>query len=1777
MKTSTLLTTSHLPKWKWFALLLLGLLFISGQANATTYTGTITSTTWSAYNAQTLNAVSWTAAATGGAYWGYDATKGQQFGSAAKPATALSLTTSAIPGTITSITINTSGAASVAGTLSVKVGGVPFTSGGSTSISLTVTSTPYTFTGSATGNIVISWTQTSSKALYLKSISVDYNTSCTPPTLSFATPSYSKTIGDASFTQTATSNSSGAITYASSNTSIASVNSSTGAITLGSTTGTATITATQAASGSYCAATATYTVTVSAGSCTAPSLSFATASYSKMLGDVTFTQTATSNSSGAITYSSSNTSIASVNSSTGAITLGSSTGTATITATQVASGSYCAATATYTINLSAAASSCPIIEGAMINSCGTNEGPNEFLVFSTTSGAAVSAYTLYYGSGSTPKSGASAILAGAAATAKTGTGSVVSSCTVTYVTSPSTVIPANSRVVFIPCDLDQAYDLSALCNGGSLYVVYVGRTSPSSWSLGGNFANSAGDRYLQLVNSSSDCTSNIVMYNSSNFSSNADGNFVSWDSNGNATYSNNGCSVVPPTCTTPIITGTSSVTVGSTTTLSSSLSGGAWSSANTSIATVNASGVVTAIAAGTVDIMYTVGACIGYKTITVTASAACNKVVSQWLFDSGTYNAVAGKGTISMLGGVAASVDNSSLGGETNGKTNSDEVTPVAEDDKGYALEADFSSASSSAYTSGIKIAVNTTGYKNISFQLDMRYSNKSANSAALQYTTDGTTWTTLKTYKVTNSTILSGNTDYDQVWYMRKYNFAGITAVENNSKFAIRLVSIYDGSAFAAATPSKSYSGGKWRFDNVTFTADTISPVVTVTNPAAVCTPNTVDITSVASPSDLDYTYWTNSSATTSLSNPSAISSSATYYIKGTLKNITSTSAACSDIKSVTVTINPLPTALVLTGSTVCSGTTTTITSSTSVLGVNYQLYNSSNIAVGSAVTGTGSALTWSNITAGTGYYVIGTNATTTCTSTSNTVSVVVNSLPTITGTLTICGTGTTTLTGSGTAASSSPWTSATTSKATVSGTSTTGTVTGVAAGTSVITYKDNNGCSKTATVAVNALPTISGTLTICGTSSTTLTGSGTAATTSPWTSATTSTATVSGASTTGTVTGVAAGTSVITYKDNKGCSNTATVTVSTLPSISGVTSGTACSSGTVTLGATASAGTINWYSSLSNTTSLGTGTSYTTGTLNVTTYYYVDATSNGCTSSSRTKVTAKVYPLTTTWKGAVSSDWDDDGNWTNGAPSCCTNVIIDSVGYYPTISSTGCCNNITFDPEAGVLGVQKLVYKKAFIKMVLQRNKWYTLTAPLKNMYSGDYYFNGGTPVSYMRLFDAINPDSLTTGGVKNIGTWTSSFANLCVPLNKGKSFTFNIDTISWNYPHGKTFIKTDQTITFPRMNADSSLITQMIPYAAFTGKPLTLLATTVARYDSAYRFMMENSSNQLTNQTITLQKGLNLIGNPLMTHLNFDNLYNHNSSVIRNVVKFWNGSTFVSYMTGAAIGSSMGLSASSIPPMQSFFVYSDNGGSMTIDLSSDFTSTATGRLRNAQVEPNRLYIKSDNGMKTSSTSLAMIDSAPNNFDNQDAFKLFSQYKDVPEIYTLADNKPLDINQFGTLPYTAPLGIQSSVKDTVALSFTGADSFDGIDVSLINTQTGENQNLKENSTYKYNYDGTNGEGVLFVQFKSANAENTSGVKSNTSGSDIQIYDVNKEKIRAISSPDDLIKDIIVYDETGRTIAQTKGIFASGYDVSVDGANHVCIVKVITNKQVKASKIILK
>lgn len=91
---------------------------------------------------------------------------------------------------------------------------------------------------------------------------------------------------------------------------------------------------------------------------------------------------------------------------------------------------------------------------------------------------------------------------------------------------------------------------------------------------------------------------------------------------------------------------------------------------------------------------------------------------------------------------------------------------------------------------------------------------------------------------------------------------------------------------------------------DNITINAQPSIPSVIVTNPAAVISPATIDITcpdiTFGSTPGLFYTYWMNDSATLPYSTPT-MATAGTYYIKG------SSVAGCYDIDSVRVIVNQI------------------------------------------------------------------------------------------------------------------------------------------------------------------------------------------------------------------------------------------------------------------------------------------------------------------------------------------------------------------------------------------------------------------------------------------------------------------------------------------------------------------------------------------------------------------------------------------------------------------------------------------------------------------------------------------------------------------------------------------------------------------------------------------------------------------------------------------------------------------------------------------------------
>ncbi|MBL7691878.1 MAG: T9SS type A sorting domain-containing protein [Flavipsychrobacter sp.] len=246
--------------------------------------------------------------------------------------------------------------------------------------------------------------------------------------------------------------------------------------------------------------------------------------------------------------------------------------------------------------------------------------------------------------------------------------------------------------------------------------------------------------------------------------------------------------------------------------------------------------------------------------------------------------------------------------------------------------------------------------------------------------------------------------------------------------------------------------------------------------------------------------------------------------------------------------------------------------------------------VAASYSVTSTGSTLTPTGLTYTPTAGFVGTDAfTVTVTdqfgaSSSTTVNVTVNPLPAaITGTTEFCEGA---IVGLATSSTGGTWSSSAPAIATVG---TSGAVTGVLAGTASIVYTLPTSCSISQDVTVNPIPAaITGTTVFCegATSAMATTSTG-----GLWASSDYSVASIG---TDGVVSGVAAGTAIITYRLPTGCLTTQNVTVNPLPAaIVGLSN--VCEGSTITLTNAITGG--SWTSSNSAVAAIGSASGIVSG----------------------------------------------------------------------------------------------------------------------------------------------------------------------------------------------------------------------------------------------------------------------------------------------------------------------------------------------------------------------------------------------------------------------------------------------------------------------------------------------------------------------------------------------------------------------------------------------------
>jgi len=401
--------------------------------------------------------------------------------------------------------------------------------------------------------------------------------------------------------------------------------------------------------------------------------------------------------------------------------------------------------------------------------------------------------------------------------------------------------------------------------------------------------------------------------------------------------------------------------------------------------------------------------------------------------------------------------------------------------------------------------------------------------------------------------------------------------------------------------------------------------PATPTVSGVTICAGSATTLTATASGGSYEWydaSFSGNLQATGATYTTPVLTTTTTYYVQTTVNG-------CTSVRTVvTVTVNPIPAAPIVSGATICVGSATTLTATAP--GGAYQWYDAVS---GGTVLATGAGYTTPVLTASTTYYVQTTvNG---CTSVRTAVTVIVNpvpAVPTSSGT-TICAGSTAALTATAPGGTYQWYDAA--SGGSLLGTGAGYTTPVLTSSTTYYVQTTVNGCTSLRTpVTVNitpipAAPTASG-ATICAGSATTLTATAPGGSYQWYDAASAGTLLGSGAGyTTPVLTTTTTYYVQTTVNGCAGARTAVTVTVTPLPASPTVSGATTCSGTISTLTVTAPGGFYQWYDAASGGILLGTGATYTTPVLTTTTTYYVQTTVNGCTGS-RTAVTVTVIPLT-------------------------------------------------------------------------------------------------------------------------------------------------------------------------------------------------------------------------------------------------------------------------------------------------------------------------------------------------------------------------------------------------------------------------------------------------------------------------------------------------------------------------------------------------------------------
>lgn len=588
-------------------------------------------------------------------------------------------------------------------------------------------------------------------------------------------------------------------------------------------------------------------------------------------------------------------------------------------------------------------------------------------------------------------------------------------------------------------------------------------------------------------------------------------------------------------------------------------------------------------------------------------------------------------------------------------------------------------------------------------------------------------------------------------------------------------------------------------------------------------------------------------------------------------------------------------------------------------------------------------------------------------------------------------------------------------------------------------------------------------------------------------------------------------------------------------------------------------------------------------------------------------------VYPEETTWIAEGDpNNWNDAANWSDGIPGKCTDVTIPNkdismsgttlLEHYPlllkptveTLNSgiyendqvnlgylqTGkddtefslrpACNNITFKMGGAVARTDYLDYNYAFVDLDINPERWYMVSAPLRSMYSGDYFAEGSlkrrNPMTYMMKYNTNNPQT-GASPIKQTGDFSNSFNTLTEELHPGLGFAIWVDP-------GTQSKNELQSFRFPKDSLEYAMWTYSGDYVRTVSIPSR---SNINRFTYESRITMNGTlpGNQ-TEFTVEVKDDKDtytttIVGNPFMSHLDFGMFASKNN--ISGGYYIWDGSSYSAFNPAIFI-----KDPNEIAPMQAFVVEKTG-------VIEDFTFAMDMSVKSPDPVNVGSVIRSDRLMEEAVLQMEVIRDSivhsnirlkyepmeRNTYDKRkDMWTLFSENIKTPAIlYSLLDGKAASVRTIGDLTVPIELGIRTIGKGLLTLRMSGQETYDKCyHLYLEDRLLGIVQDMRKTPEYTFDNQIGNVEGRFFLNMSEEPIEGKYKGKSS-----ISIWQENCI-LNVKSSLNDPIRTVMVYSVQGKLLHKSHTINASEYNVTLPFKEQVFIVSVTTELTWKNDKI---